>query len=141
MLEKNQPGSDSVLKFAQHKGLGALVNRPLNAFYNNQLIRLAQVPTTVRQSKDEIVRKIQFLTKSEKSLWMKFLPAISVPPGLRTRIKEQIAVGDILKHHWLNFGSYEHSRQVKAVICSPGSRGSWIFWNHSAAKVRIYQTG
>jgi hypothetical protein len=32
VLEKNQPGGDSVLEFAQHKGLGVLVNRPLNAF-------------------------------------------------------------------------------------------------------------
>ncbi len=127
VLEKNQPGSDSVLKFAQLKGLGVLINRPLNAFYNNQLIRLAQVPTSVRLSKDEIVRKIQFLTKSEKSLWMKFLPAIDVPPGLRARIKEQIAVGDILKHHWLNFGSYENWRQVKAGNLQPRIQGVMDF--------------
>jgi hypothetical protein len=104
-----------------------LVNRPLNAFYNNQLIRLAQVPTAVRQSKDEIVRKIQFLTKSEKSLWMKLLPVINVPPGLQTRIKEQIAVGDILKHHWLNFGSYENWRQVNAGNLQPRIQGVMDF--------------
>ena len=127
VLEKNQPDSDSVLGFAHRKGLGVLVNRPLNAFYNNQLIRLAQVPTTVRPSKDEIVRKIQFLTKSEKSLWMKILPAINVPPGLRARIKEQIAVGDILKHHWLNFGSYENWRQVKAGNLQPRIQGVMDF--------------
>ena len=127
VLEKNQPGGDSVLEFAQQKCLGVLVNRPLNAFYNNQLIRLAQVPTSVRQSKDEIVRKIQFLTKSEKSLWMKFLPAINVPPGLQTRIKEQIAIGDILKHHWLNFGSYENWRQIKSGNLQPRIQGVMDF--------------
>ena len=127
VLEKNQPDSHSVLEFAQRKGLGVLVNRPLNAFYNNQLIRLAEVPTSVRQSKDEIVRKIQFLTKSEKSLWMKFLPVINVPPGLRARIKEQIAVGDILKHHWLNFGSFENWRQVKAGNLQPRIQGVMDF--------------
>ncbi len=127
VLEKNQPGSESVLEFAQHKGLGVLINRPLNAFYGNQLIRLAQVSTSVRQPKDEIVRKIQFLTKSEKSLWLKFLPAIDVPPGLRARIKEQIAVGDILKHHWLNFGSYENWRQVKSGNLQPRVQGVMDF--------------
>jgi hypothetical protein len=127
VLEENQPGGDSVLEFAQHKGLGVLVNRPLNAFYNNQLIRLAQASTSVRQSKDEIVRKIQFLTKSEKSLWMKFLPTINIPPGLRARIKEQIAVGDILKHHWLNFGSYENWRQIKAGNLQPRIEGVMDF--------------
>lgn len=127
VLEKNQPGSVSVLEFAQHKGLGVLINRPLNAFYGNQLIRLAQVSTSVRQPKDEIVRKIQFLTKSEKSLWLKFLPAIDVPAGLQARIKEQIAVGDILKHHWLNFGSYENWRQVKSGNLQPRVQGVMDF--------------
>ena len=127
VLEKNQPGSESVLEFAQHKGLGVLINRPLNAFYGNQLIRLAQVSTSVRQPKDEIVRKIQFLTKSEKGLWLKFLPAIDVPAGLRARIKEQIAVGDILKHHWLNFGSYENWRQVKSGNLQPRVQGVMDF--------------
>ena len=127
VLESNQPNSSSVLEFAQQKELGVLVNRPLNAFYNNQLIRLAQVSTSVRQSKDEIVRKIQFLTKSEKSLWLKFLPAIDVPPGLRARIKEQIAVGDILKHHWLNFGSYENWRQIKSGNLLPRIQGVMNF--------------
>ena len=48
---------------------------------------------------------------------MKFLPAINLPSGLRTRIKEQIAVGDILKHHWLNFGSYENSGILISSNC------------------------
>ena len=123
VLEKNQPGGESVLEFAQNKGLGVLVNRPLNAFSNNQLIHLAEVPACERQSKDEIVRKIQFLTKSEKSLWMKHLPSLNVPPGLQTRIKEQIAIGDILKHHWLNLGSYENWRQIKAGNLQPRIQG------------------
>jgi len=127
VLEKNQPGGESVLEFAQHKGLGVLVNRPLNAFSNNQLIHLAEVPTSERQSKDEIVHKIQFLTKSEKSLWMKHLPSLNVPPGLQTRIKEQMAVGDILKHHWLNFGSYENWRQIKAGNLQPRIQGVMNF--------------
>jgi aryl-alcohol dehydrogenase-like predicted oxidoreductase len=127
VLEKNQPGGESVLEFAQHKGLGVLVNRPLNAFSNNQLIRLAQVPTSERQSKDEIVRKIQLLTKSEKILWIKHLPSIDVLPGLQTRIKEQLAVGDILKHHWLNFGSYENWRQLRAGNLQPRIQGVMDF--------------
>jgi aryl-alcohol dehydrogenase-like predicted oxidoreductase len=125
--ENNQPGGVSVLDFAQKKGLGVLVNRPLNAFCNNQLIRLAEVPDFQIQPKDEIVRKIQFLSKSEKSLWMKILPATDIPPGLRARIKEQMAIGDILKHHWLNFGSYERWRQVKTGNLLPRIQGVMDF--------------
>jgi aryl-alcohol dehydrogenase-like predicted oxidoreductase len=123
VLENNQPGGGSVLDFAQKKGLGVLVNRPLNAFYNNQLFRLAEVPDVAIQPKDEVIRKIQFLSKSEKRLWMNILPATDIPPGLRARIKEQMAIGDTLKHHWLNFGSYERWRQVKTGNLLPRIQG------------------
>jgi len=123
VLEKNQPSGGSVLDFAHQKELGVLVNRPLNAFGKNQLIRLAQVPDFAIQPKDEVVRKIQFLTKSEKGLWMKILPALDIPPGLRVRIKEQMAIGDTLKHHWLNLGSYENWRQIKTGNLLPRIQG------------------
>lgn len=127
VLENNQPGGGSVLEFARKKELGVLVNRPLNAFYNNQLFRLAEVPEFQILPKDEIVRKVQFLSKSEKRLWMKILPATDIPPGLRARIKEQMAIGDTLKHHWLNFGSYERWRQVKTGNLLPRIQGVMDF--------------
>ena len=123
VLESNQPNSSSVLEFAQQKELGVLVNRPLNAFYSNHLVRLAEVPAFEIQPKDEVVRKIQFLSKSEKGLWMKILPAINVPPGLTVRIKEQMAIGDTLKHHWLNLGTYENWRQIKTGNLQPRIQG------------------
>ena len=123
VLESNQPNSSSVLEFAQQRELGVLVNRPLNAFYSNQLVSLAEVPAFEIQPKDEVVRKIQFLSKSEKSLWMKILPAINVPPGLTVRIKEQMAIGDTLKHHWLNLGTYENWRQIKTGNLQPRIQG------------------
>ena len=127
VLQKNQPGGNSVLEFARRKDLGVLVNRPLNGFYNNQLVRLAQVPAHPSLSKDEIIRKIQYLTKSEKSLWMKILPSIDVPPGLRIRVKEQMAIGETLKHHWLNFGSYESWRDFQTGNFQPRIQGVMDF--------------
>jgi len=127
VLQKNQPCGVSILEFSQKKNLGVLINRPLNAFYNNQLVRLAEVPAFKNQPKEEIVRKIQFLSKSEKRLWMKLLPTINVPPGLQVRIKEQMAVGDTLKHHWLNLGSYEHWRQIKTGNLQPRIQGVMDF--------------
>ena len=123
VLQKNQPCGDSVLEFAQRKELGVLVNRPLNGFYGNQLVRLAQIPAFEKQSKAEITRKIQMLTKSEKSLWAKILPSIDVPSGLRVRIKEQMAIGEALKHHWLNFGSYDGWRNFKTGNFLPRIQG------------------
>jgi hypothetical protein len=126
-VEINQPSGGSVLDFARQKRLGVLVNRPLNAFYGNRLIRLAQVPGFAIQPKGEVVRKIQLLAKSEKALWMKILPAVNLPPGLRVRIKEQMAIGDTLKHHWLNLGSYENWRQIKTGNLQPRIQGVMDF--------------
>jgi len=134
VLESNQPGGGSVLEFARKKELGVLVNRPLNAFYSNQLFRLAEVPEFQILPKGEIVRKIQFLSKSEKRLWMKLLPAVDIPPGLRARIKAQMAIGDTLKHHWLNFGSYERWRQIKTGNLLPRIQGVMDFLEPFAAQ-------
>ena len=127
ILEKNQPDGSTTIEFAQQKDLGVLVNRPLNSFSGNQLFRLAEVPAFAIRPKDEIVRKIQFLTKSEKSLWMRILPAIEIPAGLRIRIKEQMAIGDTLKHHWLNLGTYERWRQIKSGNLQPRIQGVMDF--------------
>lgn len=40
----NEAGDRTALEFAREKDLAVLVNRPLNAFYRDQLIRLADVP-------------------------------------------------------------------------------------------------
>ena len=58
---------------------------------------------------------------------MKILPAIDIPPGLQTRIKEQIAIGNILNHHWLNFGAYERWRQIKTGNLMPRIQGVMDF--------------
>jgi hypothetical protein len=43
------------------------------------------------------------------------------------RIKEQIAIGDSLKHYWKNFGSHERFRQAKAVHFMPRVQGVMNF--------------
>lgn len=44
-LERNN-GGKTVLEFAKEKGLGVLLNRPLNAFFSNRMIRLADYMRT-----------------------------------------------------------------------------------------------
>jgi uncharacterized protein len=43
-MRNNLSGTRTVLEFAQEHDLAVLVNRPLNAFYREQLIRLADTP-------------------------------------------------------------------------------------------------
>jgi aryl-alcohol dehydrogenase-like predicted oxidoreductase len=113
VLEPNQPGGQSVLGLAIQKNLGVLVNRPLNAFTGNRLIRLTDIEAPQRQDSDQIIGKIRAVQKSETRFWRRLLPELDIQDGLKTRIKQQISISDALKHYYLNFGSYENFRQYR----------------------------
>jgi aryl-alcohol dehydrogenase-like predicted oxidoreductase len=123
VLEANQSGGKSALAFAVQKGLGVLINRPLNAFAAGRLLRLADLPQTERMDTNEVIAKIRQLQKSETRLWRQILPHLDIPGGLRARVKQQNDVGDNLKHYWKNFGSYENFRQAQKGVFWPRVQG------------------
>jgi aryl-alcohol dehydrogenase-like predicted oxidoreductase len=123
VLEANQPADQSVLAFAEAKGLGVLINRPLNAFAANRMFRLADLPQTRRMETNAVIEKIRLLIKSETRLWKKIIPDLDIPRGLRIRLKQQNEVGDHLKHYWKNFGSYENFRQAQKGMYWPRVQG------------------
>lgn len=124
VLEKNQSRDTSVLSFARTNNLAVVINRPLNAFNGNTLVRLVDIPSRDRQAYSEIIAKIRAVIKSETSLWKKILPDCDfIPEGIRIRIKDQLAVGNTLKHYWKNFGSYERWRQTKNSLFLPRVKG------------------
>jgi aryl-alcohol dehydrogenase-like predicted oxidoreductase len=122
-LEPNQPGPQTVLALAHQHDLGVMINRPLNAFAGNRMCRLAEVPAARRQATNTIIAKIRTLVRMEKRLWHGLLPQLPVPPGIVVRIKEQIAIGDLLKHHWQNFGDYEYWRHTHTNVIAPRVQG------------------
>jgi len=68
-LESNNQGV-SVLDYCHNHGLGVLINRPLNAFYGNQMIRLADFsgPGESPPGKQELKAVLQPLRALEESL-------------------------------------------------------------------------
>jgi aryl-alcohol dehydrogenase-like predicted oxidoreductase len=127
VLEDNQPGGESALAFAVQKGLGVLINRPLNAFAAGRLLRLADLPQTEGMDTNAVIAKIRQLQKSETRLWRQILPRLDIPGGLKARIKQQNDVGDNLKHYWKNFGSYENFRQAQKGVFWPRVQGVFDF--------------
>ncbi len=124
VLEKNQSCATSVLAFARANNLAVVINRPLNAFNGNTLVRLADIPSHNRQRESDIIAKIRAVIKSETRLWKKILPDCDfIPEGICLRIKDQLAVGNTLKHYWKNFGSYERWRQTKNSLFLPRVNG------------------
>lgn len=128
VLDKNQSDGTSVLAYASQKNLGVLINRPLNAFYRNKLIRLADIKVKNRMDYKEIIHRIKALTRSETKLWKTLFNEIeTIPKGLKVRLKQQLCIGETLKHYWRSFGSYEKWRQAEAGIFLPRIYGVMDF--------------
>jgi aryl-alcohol dehydrogenase-like predicted oxidoreductase len=68
-LEQNNQG-ETVLDFCSRNELGVLVNRPLNAFFKNQLIRLADFaqPGTSSPGRENLTQLLEPLREHEKAL-------------------------------------------------------------------------
>ena len=124
VLNPNQPAEKSVLGLAQESNLGVLINRPLNAFAGNQMVRLASIAIRSRLDYKEIIQRIKTLAVSEARLWRKILPTLdTIPEGIKVRIKQQACFAESLKHHWRSFGNYERWRQAKDGIFLPRIQG------------------
>jgi aryl-alcohol dehydrogenase-like predicted oxidoreductase len=62
VLLANQPCGMTALEFARQKNLGVLINRPLNAFTENRLLRLADVDAAESLPAEEIEKRIETIT-------------------------------------------------------------------------------
>lgn len=135
VLEVNQSDDRTIMDYAWDKQFGVLVNRPLNVFAGKRLLRLADVEKIGHFTDDEVIQAISLLNKSEKKLWRKLLPALNLPSPLYQRIKDQASVGDQLKHHWRNFGSFERWRQFKDGLLWPHMLGVFEYLESYAGQV------
>ena len=135
MLAVNQPDGHTVISYAREHELGVVINRPLNAFTGNRLVRLAEIEDIGLHTDDEIIAAIGAVNKSEVLLWRKLLPLMELPAPLYHRIKEQAAVGNQLKHYWRNFGSYERWRQFKEGYMWPHLQGVFDYLEPFAAEM------
>jgi hypothetical protein len=123
-VQPNQPDGGTVLEVARKHRIGVLVNRPLNAIAGSRMLRLASIDGPSRMDDEAIIDCIQDLAQSEVRLWRKLLPRLdAIPEGIDGRIKQQVSIADILKHHWRSFDSYEHLRQVKEGNFLPRIQG------------------
>ncbi len=126
-MTANQPESKSVLEFASDCGLAVMINRPLNAFSGNALVRLAEPAEPERFADPVITARIGAVGGSEARFWRHLLSSLEIPDGLRLRLKEQLCIADTLKHYWRNFSSYERWRQTRDGNFYPRIQGVMAF--------------
>ena len=127
LFSKISPKAEAYWISLVHLNLGVLINRPLNALGSNGLTRLADIDASKDYSTDDVIRCIGELTKSETAFSHKWLPVLNLQVMLQNRIKEQLSVGNILKHHWRNFLTHERWRDMVSGNLRPRVQGVMDF--------------
>jgi hypothetical protein len=113
VLTANQPCGATAIQFAHRKNIGVLVNRPLNAFTGNRLIRLAEVNDADRLPTGEIEQRIAALGGSERDFLRRVLPELGLDAALSTRVTSQFLCADALRRAWDTLSGYDHWLQVR----------------------------
>ena len=119
-IEKNLPGNQSVLDFAQDKQIGVLINRPLNAFSHNTLVRLADVPPPAYPASNrEVSTVVDTLVAWEVAFQRQILPHLSLNKEEGNLVLSLLAVGRSLQTHWRGLGSYQNWNDLRAQYLIP----------------------
>ncbi|KEO81966.1 aldo/keto reductase [Tumebacillus flagellatus] len=123
VLEKNQSGKQSALEFALEKGLGVLINRPLNAFAGNSLVRLADVAKPDEAVVDSVPKLIDELTTWEETFRREFLSRVEGGADLRESLADRLTAGALLQEHGRKFASLDHWQDVLQRFLVPTVQG------------------
>jgi len=119
-LEKNQEDArKSVIEFAREKNLGVLINRPLNAFVNNQLIRLADYVEREFPPIQEISDLIHDLKLQEEEFRNGPLKDVAMNPQAYDAVKKLLTVGESLEGKWDKLASFEEWRDLLYAVIKP----------------------
>lgn len=117
VTEPNQPDGKSVLAHAHERGLGVLVNRPLNALGARGLFRLAVSGVTdAPPAPDRIVEFINELLKSEDTIKLNLLPNLRLNPEESHQLSEYLGVAGTLLRSWQELSGLEHWRQMEQYL-------------------------
>ncbi|MBC7543596.1 MAG: aldo/keto reductase [Candidatus Sericytochromatia bacterium] len=93
LVERSQSGNRTFLDVAREQDLGVLINRPLNAFFRNQLIRLADVPPGKAVDAADIEARIDEVTEAERQL----LASDWYDATHRPKLSQWLVIGDLLR--------------------------------------------
>ena len=114
---QNQRRSLTVLEFAREKNLGILINRPLNAFSGNEMIRLAEVREINHEGDADVsihkIRDLEVIFKKE------LLPTLKLSNSERKEIAEAAALGETLAQFTPRIRSYYHWLDIESQYFAP----------------------
>lgn len=120
VTEKNQVrATQSVIEFAEAKGLGVLINRPLNAIVGDRLHRLSDFPAREHPPEEEIDEMVHDLFLQEEEFKNGPLKDVAMAPQAYDSVKQLFALGKWLDKQWMNFNSMEEWKDVSQTVLAP----------------------
>lgn len=113
--EQNQPGGETPLQFARRRHLAVFANRPLNAIWQDALVRLATVDMPAYPAEpEELLTAVDSLRRLERIFQNDILPQLDVDDESRQILREYLAIGEMLDGRWRGFGTYHNWREIQA---------------------------
>jgi hypothetical protein len=141
VLTTNQPSGATLLAAVREAGLGALVNRPLNAIGPAGLVRLADVERPRPPAVEATDEALQIVAASEAALAGEVFPGLAIPEDLRTRIQTQVGIAAALREHYRGFPSYDAWCQIRDTHLLPRVSGVLAFCERQPAGGPLRQWG
>jgi aryl-alcohol dehydrogenase-like predicted oxidoreductase len=133
VCEGNQPDGRSLLDAVRRFELGALVNRPLNAFADDRLLRLAEVPDPAPVPPEAIEARLQALAASENEILEVILPSLDLDPQVASQIARQLAMAAALEKHYAQYATYANWQQIRDEHILPRAGGVLAYLERQAA--------
>ncbi|MDU2066822.1 MAG: aldo/keto reductase [Sporomusaceae bacterium] len=112
ILEKNQPGGQSLLSFAAAQELAVLINRPLNAMKGDSICRLTELSGETFRHIELLVEQIRALMELEEVFRRKFITVLPDQDLANPALFKGLNSGEVLQKHWYTFDSYWHWQDV-----------------------------
>ena len=104
--EKNQPQNQTILEFAKSKNMAVLVNRPLNAFSNNQMTRLVSLEMSAEFEENILQKKFNTIVKLENDFVNKILPSLKTEEDIQKKLSGYFSSSSYLYANWQKLGPY-----------------------------------
>ena len=135
----------SSLTFAHEKGLGVLINRPLNAFRLNALTRLTNVERPANApSPTEVSTVVDTLVVQEEEFTAVFASSLPFPTNIKHNISAFLAVGQQLQGRWAGFGSFQNWQRIQQQILLPRCQSAvqyLVNWDGLSAELKAWLEG
>lgn len=125
LTQANQSNGQTVIEFARSKGLGVLINRPLNAFHNRKLIRLADVAPVSLQEIEQIPALLQELVTMEGYLKESLMPTLVLSAEELDKAQNWVMTGGWLARQWHRFSTRTHWQDAQVQVVVPTAQ-RWI---------------